>query len=128
MHRRVISVDIERAPVDTSIPDEEDLSVGGFMNMVRKAGALVTKAKETATKIHTAFKEGKESAKTKDAHHSVVACLDEAEKHLESLERGISRMQWMGNQQQEQGNYMPIHAMQQGPAMYSVGGPQYYRM
>jgi hypothetical protein len=110
------------------MPDEEEYSVGGFMNMVRKAGALVTKAKEAATKVHTAFKEGKESAKTKDAHHSVMAYLEEAEKHLDTLERGMSKMQWMGNQQQQQGNYMPIQAMQQGPAMYSVGGPQYYRM
>lgn len=128
MQRRVISVDIERAPVEADMPEDEEHSLAGLIKFAKAAGRMLQKTKDKLQKTHEAFKAGMHEAKATSSHLEVMSYLDEAERHMESLEKGMSKMQWMGNQQQQQGHYMPIHAMQQEHAMYSVGGPQYYRM
>jgi hypothetical protein len=139
MHRRVISVDIERAPADSPFMEDQSSVEFNFTDMIRKAGAaaghvktMIQKAKSKAQEAHAAFKDGLHSVKPKEqakANSEVMSYLDEAEKHLESLERGMTQLQLMGasQQQQSQVSYMPFHAISQGPAMYTTGG-QYYRM
>lgn len=133
MLRRVISVDIERAPADAPFMEENAEVEFNVMNGFKKAGTvighvrnLIDKAKAKGREAIQNMKDGAREVTQKEhtrVQSEIVSCLDEAEKHLGELERGMSHMQWMGSQNQQQlqqqVHYMPLHA---------AGGPQYYRM
>lgn len=102
MHRRVISVDIERPPVNTPLMEDDTpvhTGLEGLFHAAGKAAARLKKAvekvKEHAHKAREEFKNGMNSVNYRDqmqTQQEMLSCLSEAEKHMESLERNLEGM------------------------------------